>query len=314
MMKKLIVFGLGLTIAMPAMAQKVSDVKKLEALKEKKIKTVEAATTHFNQDMSSKFACFPDYQMPFETLAQKAVDRAEIAKNAIETTFEFLLSGSGNNGLKDQIAQFNKYKELKRKERNRLKKKSLKKIIEEKKKQINDLATLIRDDSSEGYQQLIKETVTLDGTLNFAMNIDATNVSAINIFKQSERLGSADGRRIRDIYNQEISALMESCQTASCVYLISSDIKQWMKDTLKLNEKVKIISGKTIKSLRAYSNKKIFKQLDVLTNEIASRKPIGDLSDECQPAPAPAPVPGDDDGSNDDGSIDNDGFNDDLEG
>lgn len=303
-MKKLLTIGLMMAISVPALAQKSSDIKRLKSQKEKTLKILENSTVHFTQDMSAKFSCFPDYQMPFETLAANVQRKIHLATEATEVTFDQLIDGVNNDGLQAMVEDLEKYKQLKKKERNRHRRKSIKKIISEKKRQINDMATLIVRDNSDSYKQLLKDTITLGGSINLAMKENASNVSVVNIFKQTESLTNADGRTMSDIYNQELITLMDSCQTASCVYLVSGDVKQYLQDSMKLNKKIKLISRKAIKGLRAYRLNKIFKKLDEVANSIARRKPIGDVADDCMPAPAPAPVPGDDTGSGDDGSMD----------
>lgn len=303
-MKKLLTIGLMMAISVPALAQKSSDIKRLKSQKEKTLKILENSTVHFTQDMSAKFSCFPDYQMPFETLAANVQRKIDLATEATEVTFDQLIDGVNNDGLQAMVEDLEKYKQLKKKERNRHRRKSIKKIISEKKRQINDMATLIVRDNSDSYKQLLKDTITLGGSINLAMKENASNVSVVNIFKQTESLTNADGRTMSDIYNQELITLMDSCQTASCVYLVSGDVKQYLQDSMKLNKKIKLISRKAIKGLRAYRLNKIFKKLDEVANSIARRKPIGDVADDCMPAPAPAPVPGDDTGSGDDGSMD----------
>lgn len=303
-MKKILTIGLMMAISVPALAQKSSDIKRLKSQKEKTLKILENSTVHFTQDMSSKFSCFPDYQMPFETLAANVQRNVDLATEATEVTFDLLINGVNNDGLQSKVEAIEKYKALKKKERNRHVRRSIKKIISEKKKQIKDLATLIVRDNEESYKQLLKDTITLGGLINLAMKENASNLSVVNIFKESESLTIADGRSISDIYNQELITLMDSCQTASCVYLVSGDVKQYLQDSMKLNKKIKLISSKAIKAHKAYKLKKIFKKLDEVANSIARRKPIGDITDDCMPAPAPAPVPGDDDtGSGDDGSV-----------
>lgn len=302
-MKKLLTIGLMMVISVPALAQKSSDIKRLKSQKEKTLKILENSTVHFTQDMSAKFSCFPDYQMPFETLAANVQLKIHLATEATKVTFDQLIDGVNNDGLQAMVEDLEKYKQLKKKERNRHRRKSIKKIISEKKRQINDMATLIVGDNSDSYKQLLKDTITLGGSINLAMKENASNVSVVNIFKQTESLTKADGRTMSDIYNQELITLMDSCQTASCVYLVSGDVKQYLQDSMKLNKKIKLISRKAIKGLRAYRLNKIFKKLDEVANSIARRKPIGDVADDCMPAPAPAPVPGDDTGSGDDGSM-----------
>jgi hypothetical protein len=298
-MKKLLALGIILTVSAPVYAQKNSDIKRLENQKQKKLQALVKSTNHFNQDMNAKYSCFPDYQRPFEILRDAVVNKVDLATEATEVLFDTLINGNDNDGLAAMVQDLDKYKLLKKKEKNKFRRRSLKKIIKQKKQQISDMATLIVRDSSDEYREIVKDTITLGGLTSLAMKENASNVSVVNIFRESESLTNVDGRSMSDIYNSRLSTLMDSCQTASCVYLVSGDIKQWYADSFKINSTVKIISKKSIEALKAYRMGKIFKKLDELSQDLAKRKPIGDVSDECLPTPPePQPVPGD--GSDDD--------------
>ena len=142
--------------------------------------------------------------------------KVEFAKEATEVTFNQLIDGVNNDGLQAMVEDLEKYKQLRKKERNRHRRRSIKRIISEKKRQINDMATLIVRDNSDSYEQLLKDTITLGGSIKLAMKENASNVSVVNMFKQTESLPIADGRTMSDIYNNELINLMDSCQTASC--------------------------------------------------------------------------------------------------
>jgi hypothetical protein len=244
-MKAHLVLSLGLFLIAPfTMAQNKSDIKRIEKNQKQVDRQMTEIQDYFKQDMTKKFQCFPEYQASFEELKAKVLSSTEENHAAYDKMVNF---------IKEQIGpEIEELKALKLRAK-KLKEPGIERIIAEKEELIIKRAETQRDHNQEKYFKTLQKIVTLEGDLDITKNIDST-----------------DG----------VIKLLDSCATASCVYLIAADINLYIEHSLKLNKSLKIVDGVAIQGIKHEKLKKIEQKINETAEKLASTKPLGDFDVE----------------------------------
>ena len=287
-MKTFLAAGVLLGLTCSAYAQRASDVKRLEMQKNELIEKITKTEEFLNEDRASTFTCFADLQAPFEELQKAALVKTEASKAELEKQITKIIEGNGKNGLKSLVHEIEARRLEIRAEKNKLRKIELKKLLEAKIVQAEEVAKLAKNEMEKSYKEGIQSLITADGLVQLAMNEDTSDLQVTTIFKEEENIVVANGMSPGEIYNQNLIKLLNACQTKDCVYLMSAEIKNYLAKTLKTNQSIRIINDIEVEKSKSYSKKKIFSKLDELVVDISKRKPLADLDPSCVPSQKPA--------------------------
>ncbi len=287
MRNKLLLSTTLLALSISAFAQKAGDIKRLNSQKENLIKQIEKTEEFLNEDRNQLFTCHSDFQAPFEALQAKALVLTADIKASLDEKFSRIIEGDGQDNLTSLVAAIEARKVELRSEKNKLRKKELKKLLAVKIQQAKEVASILKDQIEPELKSEIQKLVRLDGQIQFAMDEDSSELQITSIFKNKEKVAIANGMSPAENYNIELTSLLNSCSTKDCVHLVSAEVKNILDKTLSLNQNIRIVSGISIKKTKSYAKKKLFKKLDEIVADITKRKPIADLDPSCLPQPAP---------------------------
>ena len=244
-MKQDFILSLGLLFVSPLIqAQSKNDIHRIEKNQKRFEKQISEIEEHFNQDMTNKFQCFPEYQASFEQLKDKVLSTSK--EN--QTEYKNIIGG-----IKDQLAPEIEVLRTLKERAKKNKEPGIDKIIEAKEKLIVKRAETQRDHNQARFTKTLKNIITAGGELEIVTNLDRT---------------------------EGLTKSLNSCTTASCVYLIAADIKIYINHALKNNDSLNILNGITLKDIKSEKLNKIEKKIDQIAESLAITKPLGDFDIE----------------------------------
>jgi hypothetical protein len=274
MKQKLITISVLLGLSLSAFAQKASDIKRLDNQKQNLITKIQKVEAYLEEDRTTLFACHPDLLAPFETLKASALEQTVQTQDAIDTNISKIVDGEGLTAI---VASLDVRRSELKNEKNKLRKKELKKLLEEKVSVSREVVKGIQTEVSPAIKSSIQKLLVLNGLID------------VRSEESSIRL----------------KELLNSCESKDCVYLISAEIKNIVKKTLAVNKKIQIVKGITIGKSKTSSSKKSSKRLDKIVATVSAGKPLANLDPSCVPTKATkVPKKSKDDSSDDDsGSV-----------
>jgi hypothetical protein len=266
-MNKLMMTVIALSfVSFDSFAQKQRDVKRLDRTENKISKRIDQSLKYFDQDNTSKFQCFPDYQIPFEALKQNITQAGDEAKLKISDINERIKAE-----LAPEIAELEALKKRRKKEREP----GIKEVIAAKEKSIQQKATHLRDELKAEYDQVWVSLNSASGMYKFAINEKLKQGEVIDNFRLTHKYDVGQSRNLKSLHMQNVISLLESCDTASCVFLLGADLKKLNAETNKAFSHLRIIGGVNLNPPRTVNNRRVNKVLDHLISEIAKEKPLG---------------------------------------
>jgi len=242
-------------ISISAHAQKVSDIKRLNKQESRLSKQVSITEKFINEDRVALFKCHSDLEAPFNTLKDKTLNQMALIQESLEQGFESIIKGAGGDleGLDSIVEAISARKLQIKNEKNKIRRQQLKLLLEDKIVEVRKIVQSLKAELGPNLQSAIQKMINLDGFIS--VKTEADSIAVKN--------------------------LLNSCETKDCVYLISAEIKNIVKQTASLNKSIKIVSGISIGKSKIDSKTKTFKKLDRIVTLVSQDKPLADIDISC---------------------------------